>query len=357
MIHRRSGSISVSPARNNGCMRGRQLPLFSAAEMCDRTRSRNYSPIGEEFRRVHARRRTWGKAKGHAERLRRLHDAQLAPITQHPLRPWTATEKRWPPCRRPAAPTGGAARPGPPPSPPRDHPIATAQRAQPSPPAPSRSPSLSRSVPQSGELPSRPTVPPSSRAEDQPGKQNPAGQPGRAGQPHQNGKPARKRQSSPALDEQVRSDVHHEPAARPTPVEQPAATDRGEPHGRIDTPPLLPGLMQELPAPATGGCRSVPSLRPSGTTLHPRAGRQAAQIAKNGRRHTRGPGTGSGSDCNRPVLHTNTIPTESPRIRRRFLTFGEHDRRGRGRSPPNKPAPYRCVASHAFSGSHSVQAR
>ena len=55
----------------------RQLQLFTTAELArmrDRTRSRNYSPERDEFRRAHERRRAWGLARRHAEKLRRLRD-------------------------------------------------------------------------------------------------------------------------------------------------------------------------------------------------------------------------------------------------------------------------------------------
>lgn len=42
--------------------------------MRDRTKSRNYSPIGEEFRRNHERHRAWGKAQRHDERMHQLRD-------------------------------------------------------------------------------------------------------------------------------------------------------------------------------------------------------------------------------------------------------------------------------------------
>jgi hypothetical protein len=60
-------------------MRGRQLQFFSMAEvnsMRDRTKSRHYSSERDEFRRDHARRRAWGKARYHAMRLRLLYGEQ-----------------------------------------------------------------------------------------------------------------------------------------------------------------------------------------------------------------------------------------------------------------------------------------
>ena len=61
----------------------RQLQLFTTAELArmrDRTRSRNYSPERDEFRRAHERRRAWGLARRHAEKLRRLHDRSADPL-------------------------------------------------------------------------------------------------------------------------------------------------------------------------------------------------------------------------------------------------------------------------------------
>jgi hypothetical protein len=40
--------------------------------MRDRTAARSYSPIGDEFRRVHQQQRNWGLKRRHAERLRRI---------------------------------------------------------------------------------------------------------------------------------------------------------------------------------------------------------------------------------------------------------------------------------------------
>ena len=57
-------------------MRYRQIQLFTRpaiAAMRDRTKARNYSPEREEFRRDHARRRRWGLARRHAQKLCRLH--------------------------------------------------------------------------------------------------------------------------------------------------------------------------------------------------------------------------------------------------------------------------------------------
>ena len=49
--------------------------------MRDRTRSRNYSPEGEEFRREHRRHRDWGLTQRYARKLRRLHaDAPDSPL-------------------------------------------------------------------------------------------------------------------------------------------------------------------------------------------------------------------------------------------------------------------------------------
>jgi len=62
----------------------RQLSLFDRATttaMRDRTRSRNYSPERDEFRRDHERRRYWGLKRRHAEKLRQLHGDPTRPAT------------------------------------------------------------------------------------------------------------------------------------------------------------------------------------------------------------------------------------------------------------------------------------
>jgi len=64
--------------------RVRQLSLFdraTTAAMRDRTRSRNYSPERDEFRREHERRRYWGLQRRHAEKLRRIHGDPTPPTT------------------------------------------------------------------------------------------------------------------------------------------------------------------------------------------------------------------------------------------------------------------------------------
>src|SRR5689334_10236036 len=56
----------------------RQLQLFTKVELAamrDRTKSRNYSPARDAFRREHERHRAWGLAQRHAERLRRIRES------------------------------------------------------------------------------------------------------------------------------------------------------------------------------------------------------------------------------------------------------------------------------------------
>ena len=60
------------------------MSLFDRATttaMRDRTRSRNYSPERDEFRRDHERRRYWGLKRRHAEKLRQLHSGPTPPTT------------------------------------------------------------------------------------------------------------------------------------------------------------------------------------------------------------------------------------------------------------------------------------
>jgi len=62
----------------------RQLSLFDRATttaMRDRTKSRNYSPERDEFRREHERRRYWGLQRRHAEKLRQIHGGPTPPTT------------------------------------------------------------------------------------------------------------------------------------------------------------------------------------------------------------------------------------------------------------------------------------
>jgi len=49
--------------------------------MRDRTASRSYSPAGDEFRREHEHRRSWGLTRRHAERLRRSAGSDHGPHT------------------------------------------------------------------------------------------------------------------------------------------------------------------------------------------------------------------------------------------------------------------------------------
>jgi len=99
-------------------MRYQQLQLFTrpaTAAMRDRTKARNYSPEKDEFRRDHARRRQWGLARRHAQKLCRsrgcsrecaevgLHDhAEAVPPLIWPAEATCA--------RRPSRPTAAPAR-------------------------------------------------------------------------------------------------------------------------------------------------------------------------------------------------------------------------------------------------------
>lgn len=111
-----------------------QLSLFSRLEVAawrDRTKSRRYSPDMEEFRRDHARRRSWGLKRRHAAKLCRsqgcswrcgavgLHD----PVVQLPPLIWDDEQT----CSAPPA-SGGEAAAG------SDQPPATADPASPAPP-------------------------------------------------------------------------------------------------------------------------------------------------------------------------------------------------------------------------------
>src|SRR5512138_3112700 len=62
----------------------RQLQFFTTAQLAkmrDRTKSRNYSPEKDTFRREHARHRDWGLTQRHARKLRRLHATTVTAAT------------------------------------------------------------------------------------------------------------------------------------------------------------------------------------------------------------------------------------------------------------------------------------
>ncbi|MFI5912378.1 hypothetical protein [Dactylosporangium sp. NPDC051541] len=64
-------------------MRG-QMSFFNQSEtatMRDRTRSRKYSPMVEEFRRVHKEQRDWGLERRHEAKLRRIYGDNV-PVTK-----------------------------------------------------------------------------------------------------------------------------------------------------------------------------------------------------------------------------------------------------------------------------------
>ena len=78
----------------------RQLQLFTSAQLAtmrDRRASRNYSAEAEEFRREHERRRSWGLARRHAERLSRLDRGTSGPPSERgtgAVRRWSAAPVR-----------------------------------------------------------------------------------------------------------------------------------------------------------------------------------------------------------------------------------------------------------------------
>ena len=74
------GTAIMEGFRDNSSMR--QLQFFTTAElgrMRDRTASRNHSPEGDEFRRIHAHHRAWGLVQRHGRRLRHLRNNSCTP--------------------------------------------------------------------------------------------------------------------------------------------------------------------------------------------------------------------------------------------------------------------------------------
>uniref|UniRef100_UPI001C84FD5B hypothetical protein n=1 Tax=Paractinoplanes polyasparticus TaxID=2856853 RepID=UPI001C84FD5B len=79
MIKSRWGRAFIGPVRENVCMR--QLQLFNTVELAkmrDRTKARNWSPAGDEFRREHERHRAWGLQQRHAAKAAYLRRARRA---------------------------------------------------------------------------------------------------------------------------------------------------------------------------------------------------------------------------------------------------------------------------------------
>jgi hypothetical protein len=54
--------------------------------MRDRTRSRNYSPERDDFRRLHEKHRAWGLQQRHGRKLQRLRQSRAEPQTPHALK-------------------------------------------------------------------------------------------------------------------------------------------------------------------------------------------------------------------------------------------------------------------------------
>ncbi|SDT46130.1 hypothetical protein SAMN04489716_3906 [Actinoplanes derwentensis] len=94
-----------------------QPALFSVAGMRDRTKSRNYSPERDEFRRDHERRRAWGLQRRHAEKLRQIRERDSMPLSRED-REWLASlTPRTPPASEPPQNPPATAPPPPPASP------------------------------------------------------------------------------------------------------------------------------------------------------------------------------------------------------------------------------------------------
>ena len=125
------------------------MSLFDRATttaMRDRTKSRNYSPERDEFRRDHERRRYWGLKRRHAEKLRQLHGDPAPPITP----PANDDQQRPAP---PAVPAEAAVPTPPPVSP--DPAAGTPQPAHASTPGPAAAPTAPRSAAKSRIQPPR----------------------------------------------------------------------------------------------------------------------------------------------------------------------------------------------------------
>jgi hypothetical protein len=103
-------------------MRQRQLQFFTPSELAkmrDPAKSRDYSPERDEFRRIHERRRAWGKAQRHSQRWRQLRD--------RPQDDWPEGSIWGPPCLPPSAVADASAATGPPSPAKSDHPAPAPQ--------------------------------------------------------------------------------------------------------------------------------------------------------------------------------------------------------------------------------------
>ena len=195
--------------------------------MRDGTRSRNYSPERDEFRRTHERHRAWGLARRHAEKLRRLHDRSADPrpaaTSEEDRTPDPSPARAAPPTSRQAG--GPTTRCPAPNSPMGDTP--SAERKLPRLP---RSPAMPRQVRQTAPDPPRSVSP---------------------GLPR-NASPGQPAQTSPAESGKQRS----VPAAAQTPAQ--ASSD-------ANTGPGRPGITG--PGKHRPGSAQVPSTPPSRTSL------------------------------------------------------------------------------------------
>ena len=242
MIQCRLGWDIRPGVRDNNRMR--QLQLFTSAELArmrDRTKARNYSPERDEFRRDHERRRAFGLARRHAERLRH---AEAGPRPEWMVK---ALEE----CRRGRTPESS---PPPPPSRSRER----ATHAAPNP----------RCRPKETDR-----RPPADRQESQPAIKNEA-------------QPTAKSGTGSAVRDAPQSATENtsKPAAQPATwhTPQPATENTVRPAGRRERSPGAPGTGRNN--------RSAPAAAPepiSGTRrMRPRAKRNQFAIPHRFRRMT-----------------------------------------------------------------------
>ncbi|SDT63230.1 hypothetical protein SAMN04489716_5023 [Actinoplanes derwentensis] len=122
-----------------------QPALFSVAGMRDRTKSKNYCPDRDEFRRDHERRRAWGLQRRHTEKLRRIRERDSMPLSRED-REWLASlTPRTPPASTPPQAPSAPTPPQTPaaPEPPRAPAAPPAPPQTPAAPAPPRAPAVS----------------------------------------------------------------------------------------------------------------------------------------------------------------------------------------------------------------------
>ena len=290
----------------------RQLQLFTTAELAkmrDRTKSRSYSPAGDEFRRIHERQRAWGLKRRHAERLRHVQAARAAAAS-------TGQEHGQDRVAQPASETmaphpGNASRKS------ETAPIPGSSSDQPT--VSARATCQVRDRPESGPAGPRRTGQAPDEPAQEPTDREPAGTPGqrpcRLVGPGRPGRPAQNQLALPRPEPAESSDQPGLRTGRPSPLRLPSPR-AGRSPGSADraSPPAAsrarsqPTRGQPSPAPAhlrpaepgtspPGASRARDQPSPGSARLLDRPSRDAGRNAPNGTANN----PSAARDCPLPV--------------------------------------------------------